>query len=109
MAYARLGDDSDVYVWSDAKQIWVMVSLALNTHLPHMPVGADEIKHHRAGQTLAFTDRSEAYAMLAAMCTEGVKVPGYVFTRLYDEMEELGNLVGVKRMSKYTTRVTGPF
>lgn len=110
VSYARHGDDSDVYVWADNTQIWVSIRGDLKKKVASMPVGADLVGHHRAGTTLAFIQRSEAYAMLGALASEGVNVPGYVFTRLYDEMEDLGDHVGIKRMAKYTTtRVMSPF
>jgi hypothetical protein len=77
-----------------------MIRNDLERVLDHMPAGSNKIEHHRSGQTLAFTDRSECYAMLGAMAAEGVNVPGYVFTRLYDEMANEGDIVGIKKSPK---------
>lgn len=91
MAYSRIGVDSDVYVWSDNTYLWVHVSPVIEIDDPTAPVGMPRLRHHRAGVTLSFTDRSECYAMLGALAAEGVNVPGYLFVRLYDEIANMGN------------------
>ena len=96
MSYARVGEDSDVYVWGDLTHLWVIVSQTLEKVLPDKPAGLDRTPHHRRGATFQFTKRSECYAMLVALAAEGVNVPEYALTRLYDEMQTQGDEIGRK-------------
>lgn len=93
MSYTRFGSDSDVYVWSDNTRVWISIRPDMNKTLSDMPVGANIVKHPRSGHTLALDDREEAYAVLRELLAEGIEVPGYVFTRLYDEIQKFGHKI----------------